>query len=257
MLWYMGTHEPSWLRRTSVPLFVSARRLRRLKTLPQAQYGWALDSGGFTELSLRGWWMVPAMSYSTQVRGWRDRIGRMAWAAPQDWMCEPWVVQKTGLSVLEHQRKTVANYLLLRQLAPDLPWIPVLQGWAIPDYLRHIEMYGDRGVDLTTCDVVGLGSVCRRQATTEIAELVHELWLRGLKLHGFGLKTLGLRRCWQWLASADSLAWSYAARRSDPLPGCTHQSCANCLRYALAWRADLLAGLPRETQGMIPYTLEA
>jgi hypothetical protein len=36
------------------------------------------------------------------------------------------------------------------------------------------------------------------------------------------------------------MAWSYRARRSPALPGCTgHRNCANCLRYALAWRARL------------------
>ena len=36
MLFYLGTHEVSWLRRYSVPLFVSARRLRRIKNPPRA-----------------------------------------------------------------------------------------------------------------------------------------------------------------------------------------------------------------------------
>jgi hypothetical protein len=40
------------------------------------------------------------------------------------------------------------------------------------------------------------------------------------------------------------MAWSIAARRRPPLPGCTrHKNCANCSRYALTWRRELLAGL--------------
>ncbi len=50
-------------------------------------------------------------------------------------MCEPQIVARTGLSVREHQERTVANYLTLRSIAPDLPFIPVLQGWRIADYL--------------------------------------------------------------------------------------------------------------------------
>ena len=52
------------------------------------------------------------------------------WAAPQDWMCEPAIIAKTGLAVVEHQRRTVTNFLELQALAPDLPFIPVLHGWA-------------------------------------------------------------------------------------------------------------------------------
>ena len=253
MYFFLGVHEPAWLPRTAVPLFVSARRLRRRKTLPKAQFAWALDSGGFTELSLHGGWTVDAMAYSTEVRRWRDRVGNLSWAAPQDWMCEPHILAKTGLTVAEHQRQTVANYLLLRQLAPDLPWVPVVQGWTVADYLRCVELYGERGVDLRTLPLVGLGSVCRRQGTEEIAEVVHALWSLGLRLHGFGVKSAGLRRCGKWLTSADSMAWSMEARRGDPLPGCRHASCANCLRYALMWRAELLESLPRHYQGRIAY----
>jgi hypothetical protein len=45
------------------------------------------------------------------------------------------------------------------------------------------------------------------------------------------------------LASADSLAWSFEARRAAPLPGCSHASCANCSRYATAWRERVLRRL--------------
>lgn len=62
-------------------------------------------------------------------------------------MCEPVSVAKTGLSVGEHQRRTVDNFVRLRQFAPDLPIIPVLQGWRIGDYLRCADDYA--GIDLT------------------------------------------------------------------------------------------------------------
>jgi hypothetical protein len=101
---------------------------------------------------------------------------------------------------------------------------------------RHTEAYLAAGVDLTAEPLVGLGSVCRRQATSEIDRIVTMLAGQGLRLHGFGVKTAGLSRYGWALASADSLAWSYAARREPALPGHRHKNCANCLTYALAWR---------------------
>jgi hypothetical protein len=111
------------------------------------------------------------------------------------------------------------------------------------------ELYTRAGIDLTAERVVGVGSVCRRQATGEITTIVASLADAGIRLHGFGVKTLGLRKYWDYLTSADSLAWSYGARRAAPLPGClTHMNCANCARYALAWHLKLqreLDAMPR------------
>jgi hypothetical protein len=70
----------------------------------------------------------------------------------------------------------------------------------------------------------------------------------GLRLHLFGFKLRGLARVGHLAASSDSLAWSYAARKRPPLPGCRHKSCANCLRYALAWRSRVLAQLDAPRQ---------
>jgi len=239
MIFWLGVHEPSWLTTLGAPLMVSARRLRRRKDparLPKAVAPWVLDSGAFSELFLYGKFATSAMQYISEVRFWRDQIGQMQWATSQDWMCEPFIIEKTGLSVAEHQRRTISNYLLLRQLAPDLPFVPVLQGWTLEEYLRHDEDYAARGVDLRQQPLVGLGSICRRQGTAEAEEIIHELARgRGLRLHGFGFKLQGLKRVCRLLASADSMAWSFAARRSEPLPGCRHTSCANCSRYALQW----------------------
>jgi len=259
-LFLLGSHQPGWLATAGVPLFISDRRLRVFKTLPRAAAPWSLDSGGFTELQQFGAWTTSPHDYVARVRRYRDQIGRLMWAAPQDWMCEPAVIAGgrmgpltfagTGLSVAEHQRRTVDNFMQLRQLAPDLPFVPVIQGYTLTEYLACVDMYDAAGVDLAAYPVVGLGSVCRRQGTAEAHEIIAALHQRGItRLHGFGVKTLGLARYGHLLRSADSLAWSLDARRErKPLPGCTrHKNCANCLRYALRWRAGVIGTLPGTT----------
>lgn len=239
---YLGAPEPAWLRRSVVPLFVSHVRLRRLRTLPVASCRWALDSGGFSELAAHGRWTVSPADYVAAVRRYRDEIGSLDWAAPQDWMCEPDMIAKTGLTVEEHQRRTVANYVELRELAPDLPFIPVLQGWTRGQYVACIDMYAAAGVDLASLPRVGVGSVCRRQAGISIALLFDELERQGLRnLHGFGVKTDGLASFGRQVASADSMAWSAAARyRQEPCPE-GRRDCRNCQHYATEWRDELVA----------------
>jgi hypothetical protein len=253
---WLGTHQPGWLGRAGVPLFVSDRRLRVYRTLPRAAAPWALDSGGFTELQTYGQWTVTPTEYVARARRYRDEIGALDWLAPQDWMCEPLIINGgigpqgqrfagTHLSVGEHQRRTVLNYAHLRDLADDLPIIPVVQGDTPDAHLRCVDLYDQLiGVDLTATPLVGVGSVCRLQGTRTAGNILTTLHTVGLRrLHGFGFKTLGLAAHGHLLTSADSLAWSIdARRRGTPLAGCTtHRNCANCLRYALRWRGTLLA----------------
>ncbi|WP_406292276.1 hypothetical protein [Embleya sp. NBC_00896] len=242
MRFYLGTHMPHWLDhpRIAVPLFVSHRRLAARRTLPRARVPWALDSGAFTELSLFGGWETTAARYVAAVRRYHDEIGLLDWAAPMDWPCEPHIVHRTGLSVRRHQENTVDNYLALRAAAPEVSFVPVLQGWDLDDYVLAVSLYERAGVDLTTLPLVAVGSVCRRQATREIGTIVETLAGIGIPLHGFGVKARGLRAYAPRLASADSMAWSYSGRHR---PGCapSHRSESNCMTYALAWRARLLS----------------
>lgn len=243
MRFYLGTHQVNWLndpRFVAVPLFVSHRRLKVMKRLPRATTAWALDSGGFTELSLHGRWSVEPRAYVAAVRRYRAEIGRLEWAAPQDWMCEDVIVAKTRRTRHEHLVRTVQNLLELRALAPDIRFTPVLQGLAESDYLRCWEMYEAAGVDLRAEPLVGLGTICRRQGHLEAEQIVRRLARDGLQLHAFGAKITGLKRYHDALASADSMAWSFNARKNPPMAGCTHRSCANCPRWALRWRARLL-----------------
>ena len=249
MTFYLGSHMPNWLEVADIPLFISHRRLSGRRTLPQARTWWALDSGGFSELSLYGTWKTSPETYVSAVVRYDTEIGQLGWAAPQDWMCEPVMLAKTGLTVAEHQRRTVANFVYLQELwehvsDEDCPFMPVLQGWELEDYRRCWRMYEDAGVNLIEYEVVGLGSVCRRQATEEIGDIVETLLERdpGLPIHGFGVKKTGLAHYGHLLTSADSMAWSYDARRKAPLDGCTtHINCANCLIYATRWYEQVIA----------------
>lgn len=268
---YLGTHKPHWVAEAGVPLFVSFATLRDRDQLWQAKAPWAMDSGGFMELRLRGAWTISPMQYVSVVRRCSQEMGKLDWAAIQDWMCEPIIRAKTGLSVVQHQCLSIRSLLDLRSIAPELPWAPVVQGWVWSDYDRHVEMYAKYGIDLTKEPIVGVGSVCRRQNTLQAGAIFATLLRVGIKnLHGFGLKRTGLVDNAPLLRSSDSLAWSLEARITDPsspanqrwldykrkhLPGHSHGvdgkgTCANCLEYALWWRQDVLrqaqAGIERD-----------
>jgi hypothetical protein len=249
MRFYLGTHQPAWLARDlGVPLLVSHRRLAGRRSLPRATGPWALDSGGFTELSLYGRWRTDARAYVAAVRRYSEEIGYLDWAAGQDWMVENQVRARTGASLRTHQHRTVTNYLQLRELAPELPFIATLQGQSVADYHRCADLYERHGVDLAALPRVGVGSICRRQHSGEVEQIVRSLAARGLRLHTFGAKVLGLARYADAICSSDSLAWSFRGRH---VPGCSpsHRSESNCVHFALAWHTRLLASLPADTGG--------
>lgn len=244
---YLGTHMPHWLGLVDFPLFVSHRRLAGRRTLPRARGPWALDSGGFSELSLYGEWRTTPRAYVDATRRYANEIGQLAWAAPQDWMCEPFMLAKTGLGLDDHQSRTITSGLTLRHQAPELPWRWVLQGYRLNDYLRHIDAHNRAGIDLTREPVVGVGSVCRRQGTGEIGAILATLTAQGIRLHGFGVKVKGLAAYAPYLTSADSMAWSTRGRHEL---GCapTHKTEANCLRFARSWRSQVLATIAAPAQ---------
>jgi len=252
---YVGTNNPSWLwnENNTNPLFVSVRRLRKYKKFRPSGVSWSCDSGGFTELSIFDKWVTPPGQYVEELYRITDEIGLMDWASPQDWMCEPHMIQKTGKSIDEHQRLTCENFLELQGLAPDLPIIPVLQGWAPDDYRVHLDMYLDYGVDLRDYPTVGMGSFCRRANVQGVKQLVEDLSAYGLKMHGFGLKKDGLKLFRNHLVSSDSMAWSFTARTAmwqAMKLGCETKylcdrtdhkarNCGDCHRWAMMWADDV------------------
>ncbi len=243
-----------WLRHAHVPLCISAQVLRRRLHLPRARGRWILDSGGFTELAKHGRWTICAEEYATLIARADLRMGpHLQWAACQDWLCTPAIrtgtngFPGTGLSVDAHQHRTVQSVLdlqsLLRPEGLQHLIAPVLQGETPEDYLRHVDLYASAGVDLQAAPAVGVGAIAHRQDDPAIRALCVELSRSGLRLHGFGVKTRGIPGLADTLTSADSMAWSMAARRATPLAGCDHARCTTCPVYAMQWRDSLLARL--------------
>lgn len=211
LLFFVGLHNVADARRFP-RAFISVNRLRNRKATFEAAE-WIMDSGAFTEISTHGRYRHGAEAYVREIERWRG-VGRFLAAVTQDWMCEPFIVKKTGLSVAEHQRLTIERFDEIRA-ATTAPIMPVLQGFETADYVRHLGDYGSR---LAFGAWVGVGSVCKRNADPAQVEsilLALKTARPDLRLHGFGLKTTAL----EWptvrdlLHSADSMAWSFAARR--------------------------------------------
>lgn len=244
----LGTHILPHIEKTDVPLFISFRQLRKRKKKRFNQKGSiCVDSGGFSEISLFGKWTVSPKAYIEELKRLENLNLNFEWIAQQDLMCEPTMLEKTGLSIEEHQNKTVENFKTLRSLEHDFKVIPVLQGQTIEEYINCLHKFESQGFDLRKEEIVGVGSVCRRNNTDEIKNIMKTLNQRDLKLHGFGVKSNGLKKYGQYLESSDSLAWSASARYKSPCKLCTIKkvkNCANCLDFALKWRSKVMASIP-------------
>jgi hypothetical protein len=251
MLFFIGWHQP-----VNGPsgcgkfprAMVSVNRLLKRKTKFPVN-DWILDSGAFTRL-INGKGHLPVESYAEEIVRWHDN-GNLVAAVAQDYLCDPVILEMTGLSVQEHQRLTIEKYDELLSALQDIknrqalealysevyddfehepttlkiPYImPVLQGYTPDEYVDHIDQYGDR---LKPGAWVGVGSICGRSGSPgqiECCLLAIHARRPDLKLHGFGIKKVALSSSivWDILYSADSLAASASARRdgrnqNDPL----------------------------------------
>jgi hypothetical protein len=210
---FVGVHQPCDARHVAAA-FISVHRLA--DRVGGFEVGdWIMDSGAFSTILKHRGYPDPPETYARQIKRWSQN-GRLLAAVTQDYMCEAHMLALTGLSVAEHQRLTVERFDAIS--ACDLGGVylmPVLQGYAPQDYVAHIETYGDR---LGENAWVGVGSVCKRNgnpAAIEAVLLAIKAARPDLRLHGFGLKLTALASALirALLATADSMAWSYSARK--------------------------------------------
>jgi hypothetical protein len=219
MQFYVGLHQPSdakYFERACL----STKRLRpRRKYIGPCKT--IVDSGGFTEITQYGRYRHDVNDYAREVHRLADGVVDIACIVSQDYMCEPFVIKRTGLSVKTHQELSVIRYMEIRnRVCGSIHVMPVIQGYRPTEYADHIRQYGNL---LKPGMWVGIGSVCKRNSNPEsvLAVLNAVITERDdLNYHGFGLKTtaLAIPEIYDILFSADSLAWSLAARKQGRNP---------------------------------------
>jgi len=246
MRFFVGLHQPSDAHRFSSS-FISVNRVRGRKR-PFMVGDWIMDSGAFTEVSTHGRYRHDVAEYANQVARWKDN-GNMLAAVSQDYMCEPFILQKTGMNVGEHQALTINRYDELLRYDTGAYIMPVLQGFAPWEYVSHLRQYDNK---LALGAWVGVGSVCKRNAepTSVWRVLAAIKQVRpDLRLHGFGLKMTALADASirELLHTSDSMAWSYHARM--------HGRSGNDWREA-AWMVDKVSALceGRVPQGFVEWS---
>ena len=209
LTFFVGLHHPNHAQYFD-RCFLSINSLEARKSDIQVK-DWILDSGAFSRI-LTGKGHMLIDDYAAQITRWA-KCGNLLAAVCQDWMCEPFILEQTGLCVGDHQAFTLENYLELRSMV-DTYVMPVLQGYEPTEYVEHIHAYKDA---LQENAWVGVGSVCKRNTNIGAIQAVLMAIKNvrpDLRLHGFGLKQTALKNAYirDLLYSADSMAWSYAAR---------------------------------------------
>lgn len=213
MKFFTGLHQPSDAKHFDL-CFISISRLRERKG-PFTVKDWIMDSQAFTTIKKHGGYPAPVREYADQIVRWKGN-GNLLAATTQDYMCEPDMLAITGLTVADHQRLTIERYDALLACQTGVYIMPVLQGYEPDEYVSHVRQYGDR---LAQNAWVGVGSVCKRNSSPKrILDVLIAIKTErpDLRLHGFGLKITALAQgtIRHLLESADSMAWSYAARKT-------------------------------------------
>lgn len=219
MRFFVGFHHPGRAHKVNRPVMLSANPLRDRQSDIPLTGEWMLDSGAFSQVSGEAGFFQSPAEYAIEVVRW-SRCGDLVAAATQDYMCEPHILHQLDTNAREQQERTVERYRQIRRYLSRLDCtthlLPVLQGWEARHYKRHLHMYGD---DLTDGMWVGVGSVCKRNSSPADVERILSKIKRerpDLQLHGFGIKSTALKRgaIREKLYSADSMAWSFRARKN-------------------------------------------
>lgn len=235
-MFFVGAQGAHWLDRATLPVMLSyARLVERAAPLPTSNVPWFLDSGVFTSRPDR--LNTPTWAWTAQRLA--AEAGSLVAVSTLDWLCTPSALAHSGLSVEQAQQRTCRSFVELRETASELPWVPTLQGWTADDYSRHVEMY-ERSwrVQLDVEHLVGVGSIAVRQHTSTARSIIEAIRRAGVeRLHVFGAKRSGLAAWGASVSSADSMAWSYAARRGEGHCGGPHRDCRNCQAFAELWAA--------------------
>ena len=178
--------------------------------LPEGVERVILDSGGYAFFSRWGEYPFTIEKYIELAHYIKD-THPLYKAAILDYPCEPDINRSQVMSNEDRIEKTIANAIECYDTDDSLPWLPVIQGYTVSEYLHCIDLYDDYGV---TSDYWAIGSICSRKgAPFELRNIITKIKERhpNDKLHAFGLGIPFLRnpQIFQAIYSSDSAAWNW------------------------------------------------
>lgn len=220
-----GDYSPKRIRPGSNVLLVATahwnnRTKRFSRTIPDLKLinQVAIDSGGYT--ASRKWGAYPwsAGQYAQWVRDMRQRIGeKFLFAASMDFVCSRTKDHHTTRENLRRIDQTHELELELIQLAPAVPWLPVIQG----DNLKEREYCFNRrcylGLREEDAGYYGVGSIVGRPvgSVRETFAFLNKVF-PGDFFHAFGLnaKVIRSREADVFnIESWDTYSWCYGRGR--------------------------------------------
>ena len=171
-----------------------------------------LDCGGFTLLNKYGDYPFSVAAYANLVAATAP-----AFYATMDYPCEPEINRTMHLQDNRQRiQATVdmaAELMSMESMIGTGTAVPVIQGFALDEYLRCIDLYHQRGL---IRPYMAVGSMCKRSNDAEILDLLPPIYeaatAAGVKrLHLFGLKlSLLLKPLHDMIWSRDSAAVLFA-----------------------------------------------
>lgn len=207
-------------RALNAPILVSANSLWRDNKKKFS--GWkcytgfdvALDSGGFVAMKRYGRYRWSVSQYVALAKTMQP-----AWWAQMDFCCEPEIA--SDRTTVSRRISMTAQHLQECQRVADGEGVcrplPVLQGWCPEDYCRG-PIYES---DYHWPDMVGIGSVCRRQVNGKdgvmaVVEALDRVVPPHVRFHLFGVKGTAVAKLVEHfpnrIGSTDSMAWDLQAR---------------------------------------------
>jgi hypothetical protein len=270
-----------------LPTMVSAGAFWDRRTLkfriPEAsdlyELDFALDSAGFSAIS--GWKKSGTQTsgmagvYPWSVSQYLELVSSVprAWYSQADLCCEPEIASSPAEVSFRVRATATLLEVLLRQLHEwhlrlvDQGWsageianalpapVPVLQGWAVADYLESLELMQEvwtRWVPWLepAPTLIGVGSVCRRSVhhpkygLLAILDALEDRLPASSQLHCFGVKGAALRhlKMMPSVASYDSMAFDFGARiaaREERVPNTMARRTTAMTQWAAKARLSL------------------
>jgi len=204
-----------------------------------------LDSGGYSFFSRWGDYPFSISSYVDLANILKDMYP-LERVATLDYPCEPKINRINDLQTNEERIRATVN-MAGGCIDEDktLPWLPVIQGYTINEYLYCLDLYADIGI---TSDYWAIGSICSRKGNLlELRNLIVTIrdQFDNEKLHAFGLGIPFLKdpQIFQAIYSSDSSAWNWGISG----PNTRDRKKEAALKY-LALIEDMMCGAENQTQ---------